>query len=85
MYRSAQQAQNNAAVAAVHASIILKDSPSDSSQHDEYASNHNYGIQEYKEYKQSSPQLPPPPQQHQQQQHIQSKQQQQPEYDFAGY
>lgn len=71
-YSSAQQAQNNAAAAAVHASIILKDSSSESGQSDDYATNHNYGIQEYKEYKQSTPQLP-------------SSQSHQPEYDFAGY
>lgn len=77
MYRSAQQAQNNAAAAAVHASIILKEGPSENIQHDEYASNHNYGPPEYK---QSSPQLPS--QRQQQQQQLTPPQS---EYDFAGY
>lgn len=40
---SAQQAQNNAAAAAVHASIHLKEIPEESVRHDDYATNHNYG------------------------------------------
>lgn len=39
---SAQQAQNNAAAAAVHAAIHLKEVPEESVRHDEYATNHNY-------------------------------------------
>lgn len=41
-YSSAQQAQNNAAAAAVHAAIHLKELPEESVRHDEYATNHNY-------------------------------------------
>lgn len=40
---SAQQAQNNAAAAAVHAAIHLKEIPEESVRHDEFAINHNYG------------------------------------------
>lgn len=43
---SAQQAQNNAAAAAVHAAIHLKELPEESRhesvRHDDYATNHNY-------------------------------------------
>lgn len=39
---SAQQAQNNAAAAAVHAAIHLKELPEESVRHDEFATNHNY-------------------------------------------
>lgn len=39
---SAQQAQNNAAAAAVHAAIHLKEIPEESVRHDEFATNHNY-------------------------------------------
>lgn len=43
-YSSAQQAQNNAAAAAVHAAIHLKEIPEESlrQDHDAFASNHNY-------------------------------------------
>lgn len=62
---SAQQAQNNAAAAAVHASLVLKEA--ETVQHHEYVNNHSYA---HVEYKQSSPQAqiseqqqPPPIQQ----------------------
>lgn len=43
--RSAQQAANNAAAAAVHAAIHLhsKELPEESVRHEDFASNHNYG------------------------------------------
>lgn len=41
-FSSAQQAQNNAAAAAVHAAIHLKEIPEESVRHEDYATNHNY-------------------------------------------
>lgn len=77
MTRSAQQAQNNAAAAAVHASIIFKEA--ESVHHEtEYAVNHNYA-HAHAEYKQSKPQVQlaeqPAP----------TSEQPNEEFDFAGY
>lgn len=75
-YRSAQQAQNNAAAAAVHAAIHLKELPEESVRHDEYATNHNYN---------RSNEPSPPPSAPGPNQNGPPAPPQNGEYEFAGY